>query len=154
MNSDHKLFESFNLGGLSLQNRAVMAPMTRNRSTADHIPTAIMATYYAQRASAGLIITEGTSPSPNGSGYPRIPGIYHQEQVDAWKPVTDAVHAKGGKIFVQLMHTGRVSHPLNLPAGAEILAPSAKTPAGTDMYTDQEGMQALPVPKEMTQDRY
>ena len=151
MSSNHKLFEAFDLGGIALQNKAVLAPMTRSRATADHVPTSdLMAQYYAQRGSAGLIITEGTSPSPNGVGYARIPGIYNKEQVEAWKPVTQAVHEKGAKIFLQIMHTGRVSHALNLPEGATVLAPSAKAPAGTDMYTDQEGMQPITAPKEMS----
>jgi N-ethylmaleimide reductase len=108
-----------------------------------------MAEYYGQRASAGLIVTEGTSPSPNGVGYPRIPGLWSPGQVAGWKLVTDAVHARGGRIFVQLMHTGRVGHPLNLPAGAELLAPSAVAAPG-QMYTDAQGMQAHPVPRAMT----
>jgi N-ethylmaleimide reductase len=83
-----------------------------------------MAEYYGQRATAGLIITEGTSPSPNGLGYARIPGLFNDAQARGWKPVVDAVHAKGGKVFVQLMHTGRVSHLANLPAGAELPAPA------------------------------
>ena len=153
MSIEQKLFESFELGGIQLQNRAVMSPMTRNRSTSDHVPSSgLMAEYYGQRAGAGLIVTEGTGPSPNGVGYPRIPGIYNQAQIDAWKPITQAVHDKGGKIFMQLMHTGRVGHPLNLPEGSKVLGPSAKSPAGTDMYTDQQGMQPIPVPKEMSLD--
>jgi N-ethylmaleimide reductase len=144
------LFESFNNNGLSLKNKMVMAPMTRSRSTADHVPTPIMAEYYGQRSGAGLIITEGTSPSPNGTGYPRIPGLYNQAQVDAWKPITSRVHKEGSKIFIQLMHTGRISHPLNLPEGAEVIAPSAIPAANTKMYTDQEGELELPVPKAMT----
>ena len=152
MSSNQKLFESFDLGGIALQNKAVMSPMTRNRSTADHVPVSeLMATYYSQRASAGLIITEGTAPSANGAGYARIPGIYNQAQIDAWKPITEAVHEKGGKIFMQLMHTGRVSHPLNMPAGTQVVGPSPKVPAGTQMYTDQEGMKEMPVPVEMSQ---
>ena len=115
------LFDEFSAGSLQLANRMVMAPMTRNRATPAHTPDARMATYYGQRATAGLIITEGTSPSPNGLGYPRIPGLYDGAQVDAWKAVTAAVHAPGGKIFVQLMHCGRVGHVANLPAGAEVL---------------------------------
>ncbi len=144
------LFESYSSNGLNLKNKMVMAPMTRSRSTENHIPTPIMANYYGQRAGAGLLITEGTSPSPNGVGYPRIPGLYNQEQVKAWQAVTDKVHQKGGKIFVQLMHTGRISHPLNLPSGAEVLAPSPIAAVNTKMYTDQEGIQALPAPREMT----
>jgi len=153
MSTKHKLFESFQLGAITLNNRAVMSPMTRNRSTADHIPNSdLMATYYGQRAGAGLIITEGTSPSPNGSGYARIPGIYNDQQVEAWKPITKSVHDKGGKIFMQLMHTGRISHPLNMEEGSEVVGPSPISPANTDMYTDQEGPQDIPVPKEMTKE--
>ena len=126
-----------------------MAPMTRSRATSDHIPTPLMAEYYSQRASAGLIVTEGTSPSKNGSGYARIPGIYTSAQIGAWKTVTSAVHARDGKIFVQLMHTGRVAHPANLEPGAVILAPSP-IQIGGEMYTDSLGMQPHPVPKEMT----
>ena len=152
MNDDSILFEPFKLGNIALQNRTVMAPMTRSRATSDHIPTGIMAEYYGQRAGAGLIITEGTAPSPNGTGYPRIPGIYNNEQIEAWKSVTKAVHEKESKIFVQLMHTGRVSHPLNMPTDAEVLAPSAIAPTNTEMYTDQEGNQPIPAPREMTID--
>ena len=143
------LFEPTHLGPLSLRNRMVMSPMTRNRATAMNIPTALMVEYYSQRASAGLIITEGTSPSPNGVGYPRIPGLWSQEQVEGWKPITAAVHAKGGRIFVQLMHTGRVGHPLNLPPGAELLAPSAVAADG-QMNTDSQGLQSHPAPHAMT----
>jgi N-ethylmaleimide reductase len=103
------LFDTFSLRTIPLKNRAVMSPLTRSRAS-DNIPNSLMATYYAQRASAGLIITEGTSPSPNGLGYARIPGLFNEAQVQGWKLVTDAVHAKGGKIVVQLMHTGRVTH--------------------------------------------
>ena len=109
-----------------------------------------MAQYYAQRASVGLIITEGTSPSPNGLGYPRIPGIFSAAQVAGWKPITDAVHAKGAKMFMQFMHCGRIAHVLNLPAGARVLGPSAVAAAG-EMYTDAEGMKPHPVPQAMTE---
>lgn len=143
------LFDAYSLGPVPLANRIVMSPMTRCRATPDHVPTPVMATYYEQRASAGLIVTEGTSPSPNGLGYARIPGLYSREHVAAWRVVTDAVHAKGGRIFVQLMHTGRVSHPLNMPAGSRILAPSAVQQSGT-MWTDLQGMQPYPVPEAMT----
>ena len=143
------LFSKFTLGKLELQNRMVMSPMTRNRSP-DNVPTDLVNQYYTQRASAGLIITEGTSPSPNGLGYPRIPGIFSAAQVAAWKPITDAVHAKGAKFFIQLMHCGRIAHPLNLPAGARILGPSAITAAG-EMYTDAEGMKANAAPEAMTE---
>jgi N-ethylmaleimide reductase len=109
-----------------------------------------MAEYYAQRASAGLIVTEGTSPSPNGLGYARIPGLYNDAQAKGWKQVTDAVHAKGGKIFVQLMHTGRVTHALNLPAGAEVVGPTVEVCPG-EMYTDRKGMQPHTPPRAMTE---
>ena len=143
------LFSETVLGPLKLQNRLVMCPLTRSRAT-DNIPSALMAQYYAQRASVGLIITEGTSPSPNGLGYPRIPGIFSAAQVAGWKPITDAVHAKGAKMFMQLMHCGRIVHPLNMPAGARVLAPSAVAAAG-EMYTDAEGLKPHPVPQAMTE---
>jgi len=143
------LFSKTTLGSLTLQNRLVMAPMTRNRAT-DNIPNDLMAQYYAQRASAGLIITEGTSPSPNGLGYPRIPGIFSAAQLAAWTQVTGAVHAQGAKIFMQFMHCGRVAHALNLPAGARLLAPSAVA-AGGEIHTDAEGMKPHPVPQMMTE---
>ena len=143
------LFSETTLGTLTLQNRLVMAPMTRNRAT-NNIPNDLMAQYYGQRASAGLIITEGTSPSPNGLGYPRIPGMFSAAQVAGWKRVTDAVHARGAKIFIQLMHCGRIGHILNLPAGARILAPSAVVATG-EMYTDAEGLKPHPVPQAMSE---
>ena len=149
-NDTHPLFTPCKLGDLELRNRVVMAPMTRSRATAAHVPTELMVTYYAQRASAGLLITEGTAPSPNGTGYARIPGLYSEEHVRAWRRVTEAVHRQGGRIFVQFMHTGRVSHPLNMPAGARILAPSAVELSGT-MWTDAQGAQPYPVPAAMTE---
>ena len=142
------LFSKTTLGTLKLQNHMVMAPMTRSRATSN-IPNDLMAQYYGQRATAGLIITEGTSPSPNGLGYPRIPGIFSAAQVAGWKRVTDAVHARGAKIFIQLMHCGRIGHVLNLPAGARILAPSAVVAIG-EMYTDAEGLKPHPVPLAMS----
>jgi N-ethylmaleimide reductase len=144
----NKLFIPYKLGQVELKNRVVMAPMTRCRAIGN-IPNDLIASYYKQRASAGLIITEGTSPSPNGLGYARIPGIFSDAQVEGWKKTTDAVHSNGGKIFVQLMHTGRMGHPFNLPAGAEVVAPSAIASTG-QMYTDSHGMQDLPVPRAMT----
>ena len=143
------LFEAYNLAGLTLKNRIVMSPMTRCRATPGHTPTALQADYYGQRTDAGLIISEGTAPSPNGTGYARIPGIYSEEQVNAWKAITEAVHKGGSKMFVQLMHTGRISHPLNMPEGARVLSSSAVKPAG-QMWTDQQQMQNYPVPEEMT----
>lgn len=143
------LFEAYSHGALKLNNRTVMSPMTRSRAVDANTPNALMAEYYGQRATAGLIITEGTSPSPNGLGYPRIPGLYNAEQVRGWKLVTDAVHAKGGKIFIQLMHTGRVTAAGNLPAGAEVVGPSAEACPG-EMYTDAKGMQPHTPPRAMT----
>jgi N-ethylmaleimide reductase len=143
------LFSKFSLGSLALQNRLVMSPLTRCRAIGN-IPNDLMAQYYGQRASAGLIVSEGTSPSPNGIGYARIPGIYSAEQMAGWQRVTAAVHAKGAKMFMQLMHCGRIAHPLNLPAGARILAPSAVAAAG-EMWTDAEGMQPNAVPAAMSE---
>ena len=139
------LFSPTTLGSISLQNHLVMSPMTRNRAIGN-VPNDLMAKYYAQRATAGLIITEGTSPSPNGLGYPRIPGIFSAEQVEGWKQVTQAVHSQGAKIFMQFMHCGRIAHELNLPMDAKVLGPSAVAASGL-MYTDAEGMQPLPVPQ-------
>ncbi len=142
------LFSEYRLGDALLRNRIVMASMTRNRATG-HLPNDLMQAYYTQRASAGLILTEGVSPSPNGLGYPRMPGIYTPEQVDAWKPIAKAVHDKGGSIFLQLMHCGRIAHPLNLPEGARVLAPSAVAAQGK--IATEQGEQPFPVPEAMTQ---
>ncbi|MDF7813881.1 alkene reductase [Hymenobacter sp. YC55] len=141
-------FKPTKLASLSLANAIVMAPMTRSRAL-NGIPNELMAEYYRQRATAGLIIAEGTSPSPNGLGYARTPGLYTPAQVAGWKRVTEAVHAQGGRIFVQLMHTGRIFHPLNLPAGAEGVAPSAVAAAG-QMWTDQQQLQDQPTPRALT----
>lgn len=143
------LFTPTQLGKLSLKNRIVMAPLTRSRAIGN-VPNALMEEYYRLRAEAGLIITEGTSPSPNGLGYPRIPGLFNDEQVQGWRRVTDGVHQAGGKIFVQLMHTGRVGHPANLPVGASVLAPSAIAVPG-EMWTDTHGLQPHPVPRAMSE---
>ena len=143
------LFSKAQLGPLTLQNHLVIAPMTRSRAT-NNVPNDLMVEYYVQRGSAGLIVTEGTSPSPNGLGYPRIPGIFSEAQVAGWKKITDAVHARGAKIFVQLMHTGRITHPLNLPQGGEVVAPSAVKAAG-QMYTDAEGMKDFVTPRAMSE---
>ena len=136
--SDTTLYSTYDLEGTALANRAVMAPMTRSRAIGN-VPNELMATYYRQRASAGLIVTEGTAPSPNGLGYARIPGIFSEEQAEGWRLVTDAVHEEGGRIFCQLMHTGRVSHPANLPADARVVAPSAVALEETKMWVDAEG---------------
>ncbi len=144
------LYTPITLGTMVLQNRLVMAPMTRSRAPGN-VPNALMVEYYAQRGTAGLIITEGTSSSPNGLGYPRIPGIFSAAQVEGWRAITEAVHGKGAKIFLQLMHCGRISHPLNMPAGARVLAPSAVAAAG-EMYTDADGLKPFPVPEAMSGD--
>jgi N-ethylmaleimide reductase len=144
----YKLFTSIKVGAIELKNRIVMAPMTRCRAI-DNIPNELMARYYQQRATAGLIITEGTSPSPNGLGYARIPGIFSKAQTLGWEKVTSVVHKSGGKIIVQLMHTGRISHILNMAEGTQIVAPSAIKAAG-QMWTDAKGMQDYPTPKAMT----
>lgn len=148
---DYKLFDKVDIGKITLKNRIVMAPLTRSRAI-DNIPNDLMATYYSQRAGAGLIIAEGTSPSPNGIGYPRIPGVYSDAQINGWKSVTDQVHQMGGKIFLQLMYCGRVAHPANLPEGAEVVAPSAVEMTGTKMYVDGQGDLPIPAPREMTID--
>lgn len=145
---EYKLFSPEKIGSIEVRNRIVMSPMTRSRAIGN-IPNEMMVEYYKQRSGAGLIITEGTSPSPNGLGYARIPGIFNKQQTEGWKKVTTAVHNEGGKIFIQLMHTGRISHPLNMLQGAQILAPSAVKPAG-QMWTDEKQLQDFPVPKEMT----
>lgn len=120
------LHEPTQIGRYTLRNRLVMAPMTRSRADAiSGVPSELVARYYAQRADAGLIVTEGTFPSPMGKGYVRTPGVHSAEQIAAWKSVTEAVHAKGGLIFLQLMHTGRISHPSLLPGNATPVAPSA-----------------------------
>ena len=144
------LFNSTTLAGLPLKNRVVMAPMTRSRAVEDNAPNELMQTYYAQRASAGLIVTEGTAPCANGLGYARIPGLFSKQQIDGWSGVTKAVHDAGGKIFAQLMHTGRVGHALNLPKGAEILGPTDEACPG-DMFTDQKGPQPHSPPRAMTE---
>jgi len=144
------LFTPATLGELQLKNRIVMAPLTRCRATGN-VPNELMEKYYRQRAGAGLLITEGTSPSANGLGYARQPGLFTDAQVQGWKRVTEGVHQAGGRIFVQLMHTGRVSHAVNMQPGTKIVAPSALAAPG-EMWTDTEGMQAYPVPSEMTEE--
>jgi N-ethylmaleimide reductase len=147
---DFKLFTPAKVGSCILANHIIMAPMTRCRAIGN-IPNNLMAEYYKQRSGAGMILTEGTSPSPNGLGYARIPGIFSKAQVEGWKKIISAVHVNGAKIFVQLMHTGRISHTLNMPEGSQILAPSAVKAAG-QMWTDTQQMQDFPEPKAMTDD--
>ncbi len=124
------LFSPITLGSIAMQNRVVMAPLTRNRAGEGNVPQDINVTYYAQRAGAGLIITEATPISPMAHGYPATPGIHSDAQVAGWKKVVDAVHARGGKIVLQLWHVGRISHPSLLPDNALPVAPSAIKPAG------------------------
>ena len=143
------LFSKTTLGSLALQNHLVMAPMTRNRCPGN-IPDELVAQYYAQRGTAGLIVTEGVSPSPNGLGYPRIPGAFSAEQMAGWKRVADAVRPHGAKMFMQFMHCGRIGNELNLPAGARVLGPSAIAAAG-EIYTDVAGMKPHTVPQAMTE---
>ncbi len=139
------LFSPVQIGPYQLPNRVVMAPMTRNRAGPGEIPTALMATYYAQRVSAGLIVTEGTQITPQGQGYPGTPGIFSPDQIDGWRHVTEAVFVGGGRIFCQLWHVGRVSHPDLQPGGALPVAPSALAPAG-QLWTGK-GMQPFVTPR-------
>ncbi|KOX29382.1 1,2-oxophytodienoate reductase [Saccharothrix sp. NRRL B-16348] len=137
------LFDRYRLGGLDLPNRVVMAPMTRVRAAAGGLATPSMAAYYAQRATAGLIVSEGVQPSPIGQSNPGTPGLHTDEQVAAWRPVTDAVHANGGRIFAQLMHGGRVSHPDT--TGLQPVGPSAVAAVG-DVFTPN-GPRPAPLPR-------
>ncbi len=142
------LFAPYDLGPLHLANRFVMAPMTRNRAGAHGVPTALNAEYYGQRASAGLIVTEGTQPSAVGQGYPGTPGLHTDEQVAGWRLVAEAVHARGGRIVAQLMHTGRIGHPSI--TGTQPVAPSAVRAAG-QVHTP-EGMQDFVEPRALATD--
>ena len=144
-----QLFLPNTLHHLELSSSIAMAPLTRRRCDRAHVPAEIMETYYAQRAGAGLIIAEGTSPSPNGAGYANMPGLYNTTQMEAWKKVTDRVHQAGGKIILQVMHTGRISHANNLDEGAQVLAPSAIPQAG-EITTYELDKQPYPVPKAMS----
>ena len=144
----NQLTTAYNRNGLSLKNHIAMAPMTRSRAT-DNIPNDLMETYYAQRNGAGLIITEGTAPTPDALGYPRIPGIFNATQIAGWKKVTAAVHAGRSKIFIQFMHTGRIGHQYNLPAGATLVGASDIKAAG-QIYTDVAGMQDHSTPVALT----
>lgn len=144
-------FDPIDLAGTRLQNRIAMAPMTRSRAhSEDRTPNALVAEYYAQRASAGLIITEGTQPSAVGQGYPNTPGLHSAEQTAAWREVTDAVHARGGTIFAQLMHTGRIGHPDLLDGDLHPVGPSAVR-AGGQLYT-LDGLKDFVTPRELSGD--
>lgn len=140
------LFEKVNVGGNELTNRIVMAPMTRNRADENGDPNDLMVEYYKQRTSFGLIITEGTAPAHVGKAYPAIPGIYTDSQIAGWKKITDAVHASGSRIFMQLMHSGRISH--TKITGLDPMSASAVKPAG-ELFTGS-GMDQFETPKEMT----
>lgn len=143
-----KLWTETKVGKMNLPHRLAMAPMTRSRASEDGTPGELAALYYSQRASLGLIITEGTQPSDDGQGYLRTPGIYTKEHIKGWKKVTDAVHDAGGYLYIQLMHAGRMSHPDNTPHHRQPVAPSAIAP-GVQMFT-QKGMQVAPVPHELS----
>jgi len=143
------LFQPMRLGPYDLDNRMVMAPMTRSRATDGHVPPEMAATYYRQRASAGLIVTEATQVHPEGVGYPNTPGIHSDEQVAAWRRVTEAVHEDGGRIFLQLWHVGRISHPI-YHDGEKPVAPSAIRPEGS-VFTS-EGMKDFQEPRALTTD--
>lgn len=139
------LFSPLSLGDYTLRNRIVMAPMTRSRAE-NAIPPEMAVEYYASRADAGLLLTEGTGPSRAGMGYPRTPGIYDPAQVAAWRKITDAVHARGGRIFLQLMHVGRIAHSGNRSIPDPPVAPSDVRAAG-QMWTDSQGMQDYDRPR-------
>ncbi|GAB3354147.1 alkene reductase [Arachidicoccus ginsenosidivorans] len=143
-----KLFTPFDKNGLKLKNHIVMAPMTRSRAL-DNIPNQLMATYYGQRSEAGLIITEATAINPDALGYTRIPGIFNQQQIAGWKLSTDAVHASGSKIFLQLVHSGRIGHVDNLPVGAKLVGVSDIRASG-QIYTDTRQMQDFSQPKALS----
>lgn len=143
------LLSTFRVGTLELRNRVVMAPMTRNRAGAGELATPMVATYYAQRGGAGLIVTEASQVSADAVGYPKTPGIHTNAQVEAWRQVTDAVHDAGGRIFLQLWHAGRASHPSLLPDGQAPVAPSAIAAAGK-AFTAQ-GLVPFPEPRALSQ---
>src|SRR5208283_2532727 len=143
------LLSPYKMSDLSLANRMVLAPMTRSRAVEGNVASPLSVTYYVQRASAGLIVTEGSQVSPQGVGYYRTPGIYTMEQVSGWQKVTDAVHRAGGKIFLQLWHVGRMSHPDYLGGNLPV-APSA-LPVGEEIRTPQ-GKKLIPVPRALELD--
>ena len=145
------LFSPVTLGDYTLRNRVVMAPMTRSRADAQGVPSPLAAEYYGARAEAGLILTEGTGPSAAGMGYARTPGIYSAAQIAAWRTVTDAVHARGGRILLQLMHVGRIAHSANRSIPDPPVAPSAIRAAG-EMWTDSLGMQPYDMPRALELD--
>jgi N-ethylmaleimide reductase len=146
----NRILSPFARGRMTLKNHLVMAPMTRSRAV-DNLPNELMVEYYSQRTGAGLIITEGTAPTPDALGYPRIPGIFSRAQVQGWRKVTDAVHAGGSRIFVQLMHTGRIGHYDNLPDGAQLVGASEIKAAG-QIFTDSAGLQDHSSPAALSTD--
>ena len=139
------VFSPFTMGALALKNRMVMAPLTRSRAEPGNVPSHMAATYYSQRAGAGLIITEATQAGSGGQGYISTPGIHSDAQIEGWKKVTEAVHLKGGLIFMQLWHVGRISHP-DFRSGELPVAPSAIAPRGVQTYTAQ-GLKDIPTPR-------
>lgn len=143
-----KILAPYHWKTLKLKNRLVMAPMTRSRAI-DNLPNDLMAKYYGQRSGAGLIITEGTAPTPESLGYARIPGIFNEAQIKGWKKITEAVHEGGSKFFIQLLHTGRIGHVDNLPPGYRLAAVSNKKANG-QMFTDTKGLQEYSQPAAMT----
>ncbi len=147
MTTSAGIFDPFQLGDLQLPNRAVMAPMTRNRAARDGTVSDMMVSYYAQRAAAGLILTESAPISPRAIGYPFTPGIYTRAQAESWLRLTDAVHEQGGRIFIQLQHCGRISHTSLQPDNATPVAPSALKPEG--QAVTYEGMQDFALPREL-----
>ena len=144
------LFDPLRIGNIELDNRIIMAPMTRSRADDEGVQPVYAATYYAQRASAGLIITEATNVSPMAKGYVRTPGIYTDAQIESWRSVTKSVHARGGKIFMQIFHTGRIALPDFLPGKAQPVAASPVRANGKN-YTD-EGMKEFVTPREITRE--
>jgi len=144
------MFDPLRIGNTQLNNRIVMGPMTRSRADEEGVQPSYAAVYYGQRASAGLIITEATNISPMAKGYVRTPGIYTGAQIESWRPVSEAVHARGGKIFMQLFHTGRIALPDFLPGNAQPVAPSAVRANGKN-YTD-DGMKDFVPPREITRE--
>jgi len=144
--ADTTLFSPGRIDGFDTKNRIIMAPMTRSRALAGGVPSELAIDYYKQRASAGLIITEGVAPAAIGLGYARTPAAETAEQMAAWKKILQAVHARGGRMFMQLMHVGRIAHPANRYTSEPPISPSAVKAAG-QMWTDAEGMQDMPVPR-------
>ena len=145
-----QIWDPIELGDIQLQHRVAMAPMTRSRATPDGVVGSMNAEYYAQRASMGLVMTEGVQPSDDGQGYALTPGVYTAAQIAGWRKVADAVHAAGGRLVIQLMHVGRIAHPDNTPHGRRPVAPSAVAPAG-EIFT-ASGMRSMPEPRELSAD--